>query len=166
MSKFWEKLEPLERFNHKLIFPAVLLLLVVIILELFVHPTNEWVLLSMDIVDYLVIAVFVVDLIFLAHHARNTKYFFKHYWLDLLAIFPFSLAFRFVEGISAIFAVSEETIAVGQAIFHEGLETEKAIVRAERLAKVGKEFTVGARVVRIFSKGYSRFHRKHKDRLR
>jgi hypothetical protein len=168
MSKFWEKIEPVERINHKLIFPAVLLLLVIIILELFVHPTNEWIILGIEIGDYLVVTVFLVDLIFLAHHARNTKYFFKHYWLDLLAVFPFSLAFRLVEGISAVFVISEETIAVGQAIFHEGLEAEKAVVKAERVAKVGKELTVGARVVRVFTKtrGFTRFHRHKKEHLR
>lgn len=168
MSKFFEKLEPIERINHKLIFPAVLVLLVIIVLELFVHPTNEWVKLGIEIADYLVITVFVIDLIFLAHHARNTKFFFKHYWLDLIAVFPFFLAFRFVEGLSAIFRVSEETVSVSQAFFHEGLETEKVVAKSEKFAKIGREIKIGARVVRIFTKGSGvlRFHRRKKERLR
>lgn len=168
MSNFWEKLKPVEKINHKLIFPAILLLLVIIILELFVHPTNKWIILSIEIGDYLVITVFVIDLIFLAHHARTTKYFFKHYWLDILAVFPFSLFFGFLGGLFRIFSVSEDAVFVGQAIFHEGLEAEKAVVRAEKAAKIGKELTIGARVVRIFSKthGLTRFHRRSKEHLR
>ena len=168
MFKFLEKVEPLEHFNHKLIFPAVLVLLVIIVLELFVHPTNEWIILTIEIADYLVIAVFVVDLIFLVHYARNTKFFFKHYWLDILAIFPFSIAFRFAEGLSALFRVSEESVAVGQSIFHEGLETEKVVAKSEKFAKIGREIKIGARVVRIFTKTYafSRFHRRKKERMR
>jgi len=162
MQEFWEKV---ERINHHLIFPAILILLVIIVLELFVHIENEKAVLIIEIADYLVVAVFVIDLIFLAIHAKSTKFFFKNYWLDVLAVFPFSLAFGLVGGIYRLFSVSEETLTLGQALFHEGLETEKAV---SKLGKVSKWVKVGARTVRIFTKtrGFTHFHRKKKEHLR
>ena len=94
MKPFWEKV---EHYNRKLIVPALVLLLGLIIIELFAHIENEAFKLTLEIIDYLIIAVFVIDLIFLAHRARDTKFFFRHYWLDLLAVFPFSIIFNIVE---------------------------------------------------------------------
>lgn len=166
MNHFWEKV---ERINHHLIFPAILVLLVIITLELFAHVENHYAQIAIEVADYLVITVFVIDLIFLAIKARSTKYFFKNYWLDILAVFPFSLFFGFLGGLFRLFSVSEEAVVVGQAIFHEGLEAEKAAVRAEKvLVRAGKGIRIGARLVRVFTKtrGFTRFHRKHKDRIR
>jgi len=159
MNEFWEKV---EHYNKKLIFPAVILLLIIIILELFVHIEEPQLLFYVHLVDYLIIAVFVVDLIFLAIKAKSTKFFFKNYWLDILAVFPFSLLFGFLGGFMRIFSASEEAIGVGQAIFHETLETEKVIAKTEKFSKIGKELRIGVRVVRVFTKTnmFKRFHRK------
>lgn len=166
MNHFWKRV---EEVNHHLIFPAIIVLLGVIIFELFIHTENETLKLVLEIADYLVIAVFVIDLIFLAIHAKSTKFFFKNYWLDLLAVFPFSLFFGFVGGFYRLFTLSEETVGMGQAIFHEGLEVEKAAVKAGSPAtKVGKGIRVGARIVRVVSKTriFTRFHRKKKEHVR
>ncbi|MFA6460907.1 MAG: hypothetical protein WCV90_01455 [Candidatus Woesearchaeota archaeon] len=165
MHPFFKKV---EKINHHLIFPAILVLLVIIVLELFFHVENETAILVIEIADYLVLVVFVIDLGFLAIHAKSTKFFFKNYWLDILAVFPFSIAFGFMGGIYRLLSVSEETVVMGQVLFHEGLEVEKAAAKTEKFAKIGREFKVGARVVRIFTKTrfFSRFHRKKKEHLR
>lgn len=164
MHHFWKKV---EEINHKLLFPAILILLVIIYFELFVHTENEQLKLGIHVADYLVIAIFVLDLIFLAIHAKSTKFFFRNYWLDLLAVFPFGIMFGFLEGVSALFRASEE-VAVGQAMFHETLEASKAAARAERFAKIGKELKVGVRVLRVVSKSrlFTRFQRRKVENVR
>lgn len=165
MHPFWEKV---ERVNHHLIFPAIILLLFVIIFELFIHTENPTLELAVTITDYIIISVFVVDLIFLGIHAKNVKFFFKNYWLDLLAVFPFALTFGIIGEFSRIFRASEEVVGVGQAIFHEGVEVTKAAARAERIFKVGRGVKIGARMVRIVSKTklFTRFHRRKLNHVR
>jgi hypothetical protein len=161
MNPFWEKV---EKVNSKLIPPALILLLGVIIFELFLHIENHALELAIEIVDYFIIAVFVIDLIFLAIKAKDTKFFFKNYWLDILAIFPFVIFSRFIGGVFKLFATSE--IVVGQAILHESLEVSKVAVRAERFAKVGRFTRMGARALRFISKGIPRFKRKKLKHMR
>ncbi|MBI2668602.1 hypothetical protein HYX14_02045 [Candidatus Woesearchaeota archaeon] len=89
MKPFWRKV---EHHNASLI-PYALAVLVVIVLELFA-PQRPWLHSLLTVLDGLIVAVFAVDLIFLAIHARNAKFFFEHYWLDLLAVIPLNLIFR------------------------------------------------------------------------
>ena len=105
MNPFWEKV---EKVNSKLIPPALILLLGVIIFELFLHIENHALELAIEIVDYFIIAVFVIDLIFLAIKAKDTKFFFKNYWLDILAIFPFVIFSRFIGGVFKLFATNRQ----------------------------------------------------------
>ena len=79
MEEFWKKV---EQINSKIIPYALVVLLVIIIYELFFHLENERIDLAVKVVDGIVIAIFVVDLIFLAIHSKNTRFFFKNYWLD------------------------------------------------------------------------------------
>ncbi len=165
MHPFWEKV---EHINHRLILPAIILLFFIIIFELFIHTENHMLELAVHIADYIVIAVFVVDLIFLGIRAKSTKFFFKNYWLDLIAVFPFALTFGIVGEFSRLFRASEEVVGVGQAIFHEGVEVTKATARVERFAKVGREIKIGVRVLRVVSKTrlFTRFHRRKLKHVR
>ncbi len=161
MNPFWEKV---EKVNSKLIPLALILLLGVIIYELFLHIESYALELAIKITDYFIIAVFVIDLIFLAVKAKSTKFFFKNYWLDILAIFPFVIFSKFIGGIFKLFATSE--VVIGQAIFHESLEVSKVAVRAERFAKVGRYTKMGARVVRLVTKAVPRFKRRKLKHMR
>src|SRR3989338_2711495 len=104
-SKYSELLEKIEHYNAKLITPALILLFAIIIFELFLHIENETVLTIVHILDYFVIAVFVIDLIFIARKVHDMRIFFKHYWLDLLAIFPFALFFRSIDRLYLLFQI-------------------------------------------------------------
>ena len=161
MNQFWETV---EKVNSKLIPPALILLLGVIIFELFLHVENHTIELIVEIADYFIIAVFVIDLIFLAIKAKSTKFFFKSYWLDILAIFPFIIFSKFIGGVFKLFATTE--VVVGQAILHESLEVSKVAVRAERFAKVGRMTRLGARAVRLISKSIPRFKRRKLKHMR
>ncbi len=145
MNSFWEKV---ERVNRRLIPYALLVLLVLILAELFLEVENTAAERAVRFADYVVIAIFVVDLIFLALRAKNTRFFFANYWLDLIAVFPFSLFFRLL---SELFRGIEflERAVVGQYIFHESLEVEKIVARETRLMKYVR---IAARVIRAATK--------------
>ncbi len=157
MNPFWEKV---EEVNRKLILPAIVLLLFIIIYEIFFHGENHTVNFIVKILDGLVIAVFVIDLVFLGRKAKSTKFFFRNYWLDILAVFPFGLLFNLMEQIYRVLA-GVERFVVGQAIVHEGLEVRKEVRFLARSERFGKFFRIGGRLLRVITKTrlFSRFHR-------
>jgi len=142
MNEFWEKV---EHYNSRLIPFALVALLGIIIVELFFHTENEQFNLFLEIVDYFVILIFIIDIIFLGIHSKNARFFFKHYWLDLIAVIPLGLFFGAINRIYNI-VLETERILVGQAILHESLETEKMVVKE---AKVLIKSTKSLRVLRI-----------------
>ncbi|MBI2146458.1 hypothetical protein HYU22_03900 [Candidatus Woesearchaeota archaeon] len=161
MKEVWEKI---ERFNSHLITPAIIVLLGIIIVELFVHPQNETVKIIIRVLDYLVIAVFVVDLTFLAIKARSTSFFFRHYWLDLLAIFPFSLLFSVVTRAYET-VLAAERLALGQSIIHEGLEANKEIEALSKGNRAARIVRIASRLLRVIAKSrlFNMFSSKHQQ---
>ncbi|MBI2151125.1 hypothetical protein HYU21_00140 [Candidatus Woesearchaeota archaeon] len=159
MHKYWERL---EHYNSQLVPYAVALLLVLIFIELVVHPQNKAAVIIIEIFDLLVLMVFVIDLSFLAIKAKTTSFFFKHYWLDLLVLFPFGLFFAITARLArtAFFA---ESFLMGQTVAHEGLEVRKgvsALARTGRLAKLSRIIARGFRFI-LHTDIFSRFHQKH-----
>ena len=153
MHPLWEKI---ERYNTHLIPFALVALFIIIILELFVHVKNPLIQGIIHIVDYVVIAIFIVDLIFLAIHSKNTRYFFRNYWLDILAVFPLGLLFTTVER-AFIVLVETERIVLGQAIIHETLEVEKIAAKEGVLLKESKflrTLRVIPRILRLITKSH------------
>ena len=158
MHPFWEKV---EHYNRKLIPFALVLLLGIIVYELFLHVENHTIELIVKIADALIIAVFVIDLIFLASRARSIKFFFKNYWLDILAVFPFVIFFNLIESAYRIILATER-LTLGQAILHETVEASKS---AKVLAKSGKMVRIGARILRVITKSRL-FTKVHHGRTR
>ncbi len=138
-------------YNRKLIPPAIVLLLLLIIAELFVHVEDPLLIAWIHFADGLVIAIFVIDLIFLAVQAKSAQFFFRKYWLDIIAIFPFNMVLELVGRLSELIGIGER-VAVGQAIFHEGLETRKIIVEEGKLSTFIRPLRIGARVLRVAAK--------------
>lgn len=151
-----EFLEKIEHFNSRLIPYALILLTIVIILELGLHIENETLHTIVVIVDYFVITVFVIDLIFIAKRCNTVMYFFKNYWLDILAVFPFVIAFRFLNEFYRLFYISKE-FKIGQSLMHETLEIKKGIVVASRTGKLAEIGRIGIRSIRLISKGLEKF---------
>ena len=144
MRPFWKKV---EEMNAKLIPVALVLLLGIIILELFVHVEDHKLKLGVEIADGIVVTIFVIDLIFLAIAAKSAKFFFKNYWLDLIAVLPLNLIFRLLTPFFRTLVLAEEVV-LGQGLLHESVE-------AERLAKEGRflrYLRVGVRAVRAVAK--------------
>ncbi|MBT3297293.1 hypothetical protein HN385_00025 [archaeon] len=155
-NEFWERI---EKCNAKLIPYALIALTLIIIIEIFFHIENHIVHNIILFLDYLVISIFVIDLIFIAKKCDSKKYFFKNYWLDILAVFPFMLALKFMEGLKLALTVSKD-LGVGQAILHESLEIRKGVAIASRTGRLAEFLKLGARSTRVLTK--SRFFTKIK----
>lgn len=141
MKRWMHKIEVIV---DKAITPCLLVLLVVIVLELGFHDFVEHYHLGhyIEIADYIVIGVFVVDLIFKFNRVRKIPLFLRKYWLDIIAVFPFFLIFRAFELAAGAFSAAvSEGAQTAQAIVHEGLEIEKEgaklLREGEKLAKEG-----------------------------
>ncbi len=164
MKPFWEKV---EHYNSRLIPYALIVLLLVILVELFGEVESPATHLVFQVIDYVIIAIFVVDLIFLGIKAKTVSFFFKHYWLDLLAVFPFGLIFEFVSKFYRGALVTEELL-LGQKIVHETVEAEKELKEVGYLAKEGK-FVRGIRIItrslRAVTKSrlFTKFEKKKKE---
>ena len=146
MKRWMHKIEVIV---DKLIPPALILLLAIIVMDLGFHNFVEQHHLELYIiaVDYSIIALFVLDLVFKYMRTRHIPLFLRKYWLDILAVFPFFLLFRLIELAAGAFsfAVSESAQTL-QAVLHEGLEVEKE--GAKLLKEAEKLATQGSRVAR------------------
>ncbi len=150
----------IDEINSKLIPLAIVLLLFIILAELVFHLEGISWHRALQVMDGIVIAIFVIDLVFLALKSRNARYFFRHYWLDILAVFPFGIVFRLIEQVQRG-VIATERLVLAQSIFHETLEVEKeakGVLRAERLVK---PLRIGARLTRVVTKSrlFTRFRR-------
>tara|TARA_Y100000310_G_C20245069_1_gene606417 strand:- start:75 stop:647 length:573 start_codon:yes stop_codon:yes gene_type:complete len=159
MNKFWEKV---EHYNARLIPLAIVALLAIIIIELFFKEFAHHHHTAVAIADGFVIAIFVVDLTFLAIKAKSTKFFFKNYWLDIFAIFPFNIFFNTVTKLYRTVLAAEKLI-IGQAILHEGLEARKGISAAARGGRIARGIRIVARSIRVVTKSrlFTEFKAKH-----
>jgi cytochrome c biogenesis factor len=150
-----------EHFTDHVIPYLVVLLAVVLVLEnpfwTLVHLSElePWI----SVFDGAVVFFFVVDLVFKWFKTRNVRKFFQLYWLDLLAVFPFYLAFRAYAEVAAVFRVGEELSETGQKLAHETVLLREARMfrEAEELAKearfartTGREIRLGQRLLRAF----------------
>ena len=119
MKRGWLKL---REFIDKAIFPALILLFVIIILEFFYKTFTEEYYFYIEIIDVLIILIFIIDLIFKYLNVRNVPKFFRKYWLELIAVLPLFWVFRAFEGFASIFGLLGETTKEGQQILHIGVE--------------------------------------------
>jgi hypothetical protein len=132
-----------ELLIDKLIPWMLLLLFGIIAAEFFFEEVvakyhlHPWIIAA----DTLVVAVFIVDLVFKYQRVMKVDKFIKKYWLEILAVFPFILFFRFFEGIFSFF-IAEEALKHSQSIIHETLELEKGGAKifreAEKAFKVSR----------------------------
>lgn len=148
MKKFWERI---EQYNAKLILPAIVGLFFVIIVELFFQDFAHHYHAPIAILDYFIIAIFVIDLIFLAIKAKSIQFFFKNYWLDIIAIVPLVLIFTIVGRLYRAFSAAGR-VTIGQAILHESLEVRKGVSALSRSQRIAKYIRIGARSIRIVTK--------------
>jgi hypothetical protein len=151
----------IEVVVDKAIAPSLIVLLAIIVLELGMQEFVEQHGLAtyLKIADWAIITLFVTDLAFKYIRTRHIPQFLRKYWLDILAVFPFFLMFRFYEVTIGLFS---QTILEGadtaQMLLHEGLEVEKEGARIVREAEnIAKEAGKVGRIER--STRFARFLR-------
>lgn len=120
-------LEKIEALVDKLIPYALLALLVLIVLEFTTDTTPYQA--AITLVDETVLAIFVLDLCFKYHRVKTTMQFFRTYWLELIAVFPFYLVIRAYTTLLELSRGVEE----GQKVLHEA-----ALLREARLVEEGR----------------------------
>ncbi len=102
--------------------PYLVLILLILIIGEFTHnkfiQDHDNLVLS---IDYGIVIIFVIDLMFKYYRVKNAKTFVKKYWLDIIAVFPFFLIFRLVEELILFFRISSE-LAQSQQILHTTIE--------------------------------------------
>ncbi|MDD5133360.1 MAG: hypothetical protein PHD81_01435 [Candidatus Nanoarchaeia archaeon] len=151
-------LHKLEHWVDKLIPISLIVLIGLIIGELFykeqIHPYLTFV----TIADWGIIGLFVIDLTFKWFRVRNIPKFLKKYWLDILAIFPFFLVFRALEGVGELITVVSEYFTPTQKVVHAGTEIGKEVIIIEEgTAKIIKEAEAAGKLSR--TERFARFLR-------
>tara|TARA_Y100000310_G_scaffold344806_1_gene459649 strand:+ start:1326 stop:1901 length:576 start_codon:yes stop_codon:yes gene_type:complete len=138
MNKFFKSL---ENFIDKAIPYLLIVLLVIIVVEIFYHDVAVKYHTVFEVLDWIIIAFFAIDLSFKFNRIRKIPTFFKKYWLEIIAVFPFFLVFRVLERFAGLYFAAQDLV-LPQKILHEGVE-------AERLAKEAR-LVRESKLVRLF----------------
>ena len=89
-----------------------------------------------SIADSIVVAIFILDLIFKYVRMRYSPLFFKKYWLEIIAVFPTFLVLRMIESFAPIVNIGESL----QKSFHETLAIEQeGKILVQEIERTGKE---------------------------
>ncbi len=166
---FWQVVvHEFEHFTDHIIPVLVLLIAIALVLE---NPFWTLVQLSdyepwMSVFDGVIVFFFVVDLAFKWFKTRNVRRFFRLYWIDIVAVFPFYLLFRAYSELATVFRAGEEITESGQKIAHEAILLREASMlreaeEAAKEARIARETKVVGRSI----KGVQRFLRVMKGRL-
>jgi len=107
-------LEKIEKWADRLIVPALLGVLFIVLVEIFFTDFAHDIHGQIVLLDNVVITIFVVDLAFKVHRASTWEGFFRNHWLEVIAILPFFLVFRIVEGIF----IAADLVDIGQHTAH------------------------------------------------
>ncbi|PIN86310.1 hypothetical protein COV19_05890 [Candidatus Woesearchaeota archaeon CG10_big_fil_rev_8_21_14_0_10_44_13] len=140
-EKIHDILHKIEYVIDKSIPYLVILLLVLIVVDLafeeLISPYEFYV----SVLDYFILAVFCIDLVFKYIKVRKIPEFLKKHWLDIIAVFPFFLVFRLFEQIYLIsnlpqlFMEPPTILHEGIVLEREGLRLMKTAERTEKLSR-------------------------------
>lgn len=144
--KKWAK--QLEIFVDRIIPPVLIVLLAVIVIELFFDDIAHQFHLTIQLLDYFIILVFIIDLIFKYRRIKPFRKFLIHSWLDIIAIFPFVLVFRIFEGIVGTLTFSG-VLRQGQTILHETVELEKEVVKTIQTVEKSGKVSRSSKLIRL-----------------
>ncbi|MBU5537029.1 MAG: hypothetical protein KQA38_00470 [Candidatus Aenigmarchaeota archaeon] len=136
----------LEIFVDSLIPLAIILIIIITIAEVFFKKFIQPYYYIVDIIDLVIIFIFVLDLGFKYRHAKNIPDFLRRYWIYIIAVFPFFLVFRLIERFYRISTLSSgTTVILGRYVITLVNET-----RIARFAELFRFLGVSARLVRAF----------------
>lgn len=107
-------LKKIERITDTLIVPALLAIFIIVILELFFTDTAHHYHSLISTADTVVISIFVIDVLFKFRRASTWEGFLRNHWLEVIAVMPFFVVFRLVEGIF----IAVDIVDLGQHTAH------------------------------------------------
>lgn len=137
----------------KLIFPSLLIILALVVLEfsfpLLAKPYRN----IIDAVDLAIIVLFSIDLCFKYARARSVSGFLRRHWLEILAIIPFFLLFRIVEGVTRVLGAAGETTKETQQLVHLGSgltkQAEHELAATRQAFRIGMRLEAEGRLLRL-----------------
>lgn len=135
-----------EYFVDKSIPYLILLLTGIIVIDIFFKEAAHNYHTELYIADTVIVAFFVIDIIFKYNRVRNVPKFLSLYWLDVLAVFPFLLLFRLFE---EIILISESSVSIVKNLFHIGITMEEEVAAEAKMAKAAKTAELIAKEGRI-----------------
>lgn len=151
VTKKWYRL---ELFVDRLIFPALVVLVILVILELFFPSFAEPYRDTIDAADGAIILLFIVDLVFKYQRSRSMKGFLRQYWLEIIAVIPFFLLFRLVDGLVGLFGAFGEVSKEGQQVVHVGTElgrqAKEELKLSRYLVRTGARLSESERLLKLF----------------
>lgn len=152
MKKWLHKIEIVV---DKLIPFLLFILILIIISEISFHDFMVKYHQVVQVLDWFIVVVFVLDLIFKYLRIRNFPKFLRASWIEIIAVFPFFLVFRFFEGFIGLFG-GIEGVSQTQKIIHIGEGLEREVISAEEAARIGRAERLSrflrpmARSIRLF----------------
>lgn len=139
-----KKASKLEIFIDSLVPYALVLIVVLTVADVFFFNSIRPYYWIVDLLDLVIIWIFMMDLLFKFEHAKSIPNFLKHYWIYIIAVFPFFLVFRLVERFYQISTISSgSTIILGRylaTLFNEA--------RLARFAHIFRFLGVSTRLLR------------------
>jgi len=143
----WERLHD---WTDRLVGPALLIILIVILFEMFLPDLAHHYHTQILVADYAAISIFVVDLGFKWKRASEWKNFLREYWLEIVAIMPGFIIFRVLD----TFFVITRSAELSQDAIHLATRSERlaALAGGGELSRVARfeRFTLGlARTPRL-----------------
>ncbi len=99
-----------ERFFDLMIVPALLVLVVIVVADIFFTDFKYTYETYFFYADVLVISIFVGDLSFKFKRAKNWKGFLRREWLEILAVIPFFWIFRLVDSVVRVGELLQEIV--------------------------------------------------------
>ena len=148
----WDRLHDI---TDMLVGPALVIILVVILLEIFLPDIAHKYHTAIVVADYTAILIFVADLGFKFKRASEWEGFVKKYWLEIIAIMPGFIIFRVLE----TFFIVTSSLELSQDAIHLATRSERLAVltrsgelsRAARLERLTKGLTRSPRLAKAFS---------------
>jgi len=141
-------LKKVEKITDALIVPALIAIFVIVILELFFGEIAHHYHSLIALTDTVAITIFIIDVSFKFHRASTWEGFLQNHWLEVIAIMPFFLVFRLVEGIF----IAVDVVDLGQHTAHlaEGARSSR-FVEFFKTSELGRSTRFG-RFLRAFSR--------------
>ena len=148
----WDKL---HHWTDRMVGPALIVILIVILTEIFLPDIAHKYHTAIVIADYSAILIFVVDLGFKFKRASEWEGFVKKYWLEIIAIMPGFIIFRVLD----TFFVITRSAELSQDAIHLATRSERLaaiagsgeITRAARIERLTKGLTRSPRLAKAFS---------------